>query len=234
MRINIVDSNSNICIGNGAEAKQEFNNGGVAIGDLTQALGQNAIAIGSSNGISENSTTAEGNNAIAIGAGVKSISQNGLGEIRIGNSKYNLYYYDGGPGWKVGSDMRDKINVASIDNALSFISQVDPIKFRYNNRRFYSPNNSLLDYDEQDYKQGKKADSYFNYGVSAQQVSKILKDVYGSEYYGNIISKETEADFYKIEDCYTINLVNFIPFLIGAIKEQQQQIDELKNKLGDK
>jgi hypothetical protein len=33
---------------------------------------------------------------------------------------------------------------------------------------------------------------------------------------------------------YTVNLVNFIPFLIGAIKEQQQQINELKNKLGDK
>lgn len=230
----MVNENSNICIGNGAQAKEAFNNGGIAIGNLTSALGQNSIALGSSNGSVTTKTTAEGDYSIAIGAGVVASAINGLGEIKIGNSQYNSCYYDGGTGWKIGSDIRDKINISPIQNSLNFISQITPIKFRYNYRKSYSEDNSLLTYNSEEHSKGKKAEKYFNYGVNAQEVGQLLTDIYGSEFYGNIISKNTEADWFKIEDAYTVNLVNFIPFLIGAIKEQQQQIDELKNKLGDK
>jgi hypothetical protein len=94
----MINENSNICIGNGAQAKETFNNGGIAIGNLTSAMGQNSIALGSSNGSVTTKTTAEGNYSIAIGAGVVASTINGLGEIKIGNSQYNSCYYDGGTG----------------------------------------------------------------------------------------------------------------------------------------
>jgi hypothetical protein len=90
-----------------------------------------------------------------------------------------------------------------------------------------------LDYDEDAHSKGSKAEKTFNYGVKAQDVASALKNIYGSEFYGNIISKQSEANFNKIENSYSVNLVNFIPFLIGAIKEQQAQIDELKKRLGE-
>lgn len=231
---NIMDNFNNIVIGNGAVATESADNGSIAIGNFAYAVGKNSIAIGSVNGTAPSNTQANGDHSIAIGTSVISNNINGLGEIKIGNGYFNAYYYDGGTGWKVGSDERDKIGITPIQKSLSLITNIDPIRFRYNYRRSYSKNQSLLDYDVESYLNKSKAEKEFNYGVSAQQVASTLKNIYGSEYYGNIITKTVEANVNKIEDCYSINLVNFIPFLIGAIKEQQQQIDELKSKLGDK
>ena len=88
-----------------------------------------------------------------------------------------------------------------------------------------------MDYDEEAHSKGSKAEKTFNYGVKAQDVADALKNIYGSEFYGNIISKQSEADFNKIDNSYSVNLVNFIPFLIGAIKEQQKQIEDLKSQV---
>lgn len=227
------DKSLNIKLGTGIKVKENFQNFGIAIGHFSVAQGQNAIAIGSggSNGVSP--AIANGDYAIAIGVNTEANNINGLGEIKIGNPRFNSYYYDGGTGWKVGSDVRDKINIKPINNCLDFISSVEPIKFRYNFRKSYSESNSILDYDEDAHSKGSKAEKTFNYGVKAQDVASVLKSIYGSEFYGNIISKQSEANFNKIDNSYSVNLVNFIPFLIGAIKEQQVQIDELKKRLGE-
>ena len=229
--ISIRDKYSNIKIGAGIKVAEIDNNGSIAIGNFCESVGRNSIAIGGSCGAIEDFTRAKGDFSIAIGSSITANAENGLGEIKIGSDIYNQYYYDGGTGWKVGSDIRDKIAIKSMDNCLEFIKMIDPISFRYNYRRSYSNNNSLLNYNEDEHKKATKAEKTFNYGVSAQEVAESLKQVYGTEFYGNIISKKTEANLSKIEDCYTINLTNFIPFLIGAIKEQQQQIDELKKQL---
>lgn len=231
---NYIDNYSNIKLGVGIQVKPLWNNGAIAVGNFSESVGRNSIAIGSANGTISSPTKAMGDFAIAIGSAVEANTINGLGEIKIGSEQYNQYYYDGGTGWKVGSDVRDKISIKPINECLKFITNIQPISFRYNYRKSYSEFNSLLDYDKTEHIKGTKAEHSFNYGVSAQEVSCILKDIYGTEYYGNIISKKTESSEQKIEDCYTINLTNFIPFLIGAIKEQQEQIDELKNRLGDK
>lgn len=231
---NILDENSNIVIGCGASASNTWNNGGIAIGNFAESKGINSIAIGSANGLAPSTTQALGDHSIAIGTSTIAHTINGLGEIKIGSQYFNSTYYDGGTGWQVGSDIRDKTSITLIDKSLDLIKQINPIKFRYNYRRSYSSNNSLLNYDKEAHQKGSKAEKTFNYGVKAQEVASVLKDIYGTEYYGNIIDKHTEENPYSAEDYYTINLVNFIPFLIGAIKEQQQQIDELKNKLGDK
>lgn len=225
------DESLNIKLGTGIQVKQSAQNFGIAIGHFSAAKGQNAIAIGSggSNGVSP--AIANGDYAIAIGVNTEANNINGLGEIKIGNPRFNSYYYDGGTGWKVGSDVRDKINIKPINNCLDFISAVEPIKFRYNFRKSYSASNSILDYDEEAHSKGSKAEKTFNYGVKAQDVADALKNIYGSEFYGNIISKQSEADFNKIDNSYSVNLVNFIPFLIGAIKEQQKQIEDLKSQV---
>ena len=227
------DESLNIKLGTGIEVKQDFQNFGIAIGHFSVAKGQNAIAIGSGGSHGVFPATANGDYAIAIGVNTEANNINGLGEIKIGNPRFNSYYYDGGTGWKVGSDVRDKINIKPISNCLDFISSVEPIKFRYNFRKSYSESNSILDYDEDAHSKGSKAEKTFNYGVKAQDVANALKNIYGSEFYGNIISKQSEANFNKIDNSYSVNLVNFIPFLIGAIKEQQAQIDELKKRLGE-
>lgn len=229
----IRDKYGNIKVGVGIKVAPKDNNGSIAIGSFCESIGRNSIAIGGSCGSVPDSTKATGDFSIAIGSAITAGTQNGLGEIKIGSEIYNQYYYDGGSGWKVGSDIRDKISIKPINECLQFITNIEPISFRYNYRRSYSKNNSLLSYDAKEHEQATKAEKTFNYGVSAQEVASILKDIYGTEYYGNIISKKTEAGLSKIEDYYTINLTNFIPFLIGAIKEQQQQIDELKKALGE-
>ena len=227
----IRDKYSNIKIGAGIQVAEIDNNGSIAIGNFCESTGRNSIAIGGACGSVKDFTRATGDFAIAIGSAVTATTENGLAEIKIGSELYNQYYYDGGTGWKVGSDIRDKISIKSIDSCLDFIKMVDPISFRYNYRRSYSRNNSLLNYDSEEHNRATKAEKTFNYGVKAQEVAEALKEVYGTEFYGNIISKKTEANHSKIEDIYTINMTNFIPFLIGAIKEQQKQIDELKKQL---
>ena len=227
------DNYGNIALGVGIQVKEVENNGAVALGNFSESTGRNSIAIGSANGSVEGPTKATGDFAIAIGSSIEASTVNGLGEIKIGSPQYNQYYYDGGTGWKVGSDIRDKISIKPIDNCLQFVNGINPIKFQYNYRKSYSIHNSLLDYDVEQHKKGTKSEKVFNYGVSAQEVANRLKNIYGTEFYGNIISKKVEATEEKIEDSYTINLTNFIPFLIGAIKEQQQQIEELKNKLNN-
>lgn len=229
----IIDKYSNILLGAGALSKEEENNGAIALGNFAESVGRNSIAIGSANGNVEGVTKATGDFAIAIGSAIEASTVNGLGEIKIGSNQYNQYYYDGGTGWKVGSDIRDKINISRIPSALQFINTVQPIRFRYNYRRSYSETNSLLNYDKELHNKGAKANTHFSYGVSAQEVAQALEKIYGSKDYGQIVFQQEESNFETIEDSYTINLVNFIPFLIGAINEQQQLIKNLESRIAD-
>jgi hypothetical protein len=228
-----IDKYSNVVIGAGAIAKESENNGAIALGNFSESTGRNSIAIGSANGEVEGVTKATGDFAIAIGTAVEASTVNGLGEVKIGSEQYNHYYYDGGTGWKIGSDVRDKINITPIPRALDFINSIEPIRFRYNYRRSYSKYNSLLMYDKEEHAKATKAETKFNYGVKAQEVADALQSIYGSEAYGQIVFKQEKASLEGIEDCYTINMTNFIPFLIGAIREQQQQIDVLQQRVNE-
>jgi flagellar biosynthesis chaperone FliJ len=221
-----------ISLGAGAQTCLIPSGSSISIGQFTEATGKQSIAIGSggnTKGIYP--AKALGDFSIAIGSSTVANNINGLGEIKIGSNTLNLWYYDGGTGWKVGSDIRDKINISNINNSLNFILSVDPIRFRYNYRKVYSKVNSLLDYNKEEHAKATKAEKTFNYGVKAQQVANSLKDIYGSEFYGNIISKHEESTSMGYEDAYSINMTNFIPFLIGAIKEQQETIKELEARI---
>ena len=224
--------NSGIFLGAGAQTCVEPGGSSISIGQFAKSIGKQSIAIGSGgtiNGVYP--AKALGDYAIAIGSSTVANNVNGLGEIKIGCSTLNLWYYDGGTGWKVGSDVRDKINISNITNSLSFINSVDPIRFRYNYRKVYSSVHSLLDYNKEEHQKALKAEKTFNYGVKAQQVAESLKEIYGSEFYGNIISKHEENTPKGYADSYSVNLTNFIPFLIGAIREQQEIINNLESRI---
>lgn len=221
-----------INLGAGAQSCQTPGGFAISIGVFAEAMGKQSIAIGnggSSWGI--HPAKALGDFSIAIGSSTTANNVNGLGEIKIGSSILNLWYYDGGTGWKVGSDVRDKINISNINNSLQFILSIDPIRFRYNYRKSYSKTHSLLNYNVAEHEKATKAEKNFNYGVKAQQVAETLKQIYGSEFYGNIISKQEENTPGGYADCYTINMTNFVPFLIGAIREQQQIIKNLETRI---
>lgn len=71
-------------------------------------------------------------------------------------------------------------------------------------------------------------------GLIAQEVIQAMQEVYSSDNYANIVND----NFYdltekpeNVENQYTLAYSNLIPFLVGAIKEQQAQIEELKKEI---
>lgn len=230
----ILDNRNNLIIKTPGRKVDEGNINSVVISNHSNSQGENSIAIGLGNSLSEKGAESKGKYSIAIGTNSEAISLHNMGNISIGAPHCTTSYYNSGSGWMVNADNRDQINVSNIQTALPLILNINPIKFRYNYRTTYSDKNSLLDYNVENYQKLTNADKYFHYGFSAQELSTLLKDIYGTEYYGNILDKKTEASIKKIEDCYFINLTNLIPFLVKAIQEQQIQINELKNMLEGK
>ena len=182
--------------------------------------GEHMIIIGHDNSFSDAQRR-----GIIIGNGLYSNAQWTQAKIIIGDSGFSKYF--DGTNWQTGSDLRDKINVNPINNSLEIINSIEPIKFNYNRRKTYSKNSSLKDYDVEDYKNKTKADKEYTFGFSAQSVAAAIKKYYGDEQYGGIITHEFEEN----EDAYYMTNEGLIPFLVGAIQEQQKQIDELKTKL---
>lgn len=143
-------------------------------------------------------------------------------KILIGSNVFNKYF--DGTNWVTGSDIRDKIEINPLQNSLNIINSIEPISFKYNRRRNYSKNNSLVDYDTEAYSNKTLAEKNFSLGFSAQSVAKAIEEYYGDECYGGIITH----DYEDTKDAYYMTNEGLIPFLVGAIQEQQKQIDKLQ------
>jgi hypothetical protein len=135
----------------------------------------------------------------------------------------NLYYNDGNVGigtttpihkldvngsirsttTLVVSDKRLKKDILPIENALDKILALNGITYNWN----------------KDFDSTKKLDNNNHIGLIAQDVEKILSQVVSTESEGLQIKSVSYSDI--------------IPVLIEAIKEQQNQINELKNQLKD-
>ena len=98
------------------------------------------------------------------------------------------------------SDKRLKDNIKPLDNALDKISKISGVEFDWNDTR-----------DED----GKPLHSYKGHdvGVIAQEIEEVLPEVV-----------TTRDNGYK-----AVKYEKIVPLLIEAIKEQQKQIEELKN-----
>lgn len=218
----------------------------IAVGYFTNASGVMSSAIGYS-------ATSNGNYSTAVGSGAV-ISSTETSTIRLGGDdvsalkcKVNL---------SVTSDIRDKANIQAMNNCLNFINELTPIQYVGNPRSYYFPDpenrteeeSQLLStygmchYDKEAHAAGTKKGSRKRVGLSAQEVVKALIDIYGTSDYANLVNdnfhdipeNERPTD---IENQLTVSYSEFIPFLIGCIKELdqkcqvlQQQISELQNK----
>ncbi len=103
-------------------------------------------------------------------------------------------------GWSTLSDGRFKKNISDFNLGLSFITKLNPKSYAYNN------NDNGIVYN----------------GLIAQEVEKTLQDL-GVNFSG--LCLPTTKD-----DHYSIRYGDFVIPLINAVKEQQQQIEELKKQ----
>ena len=104
-----------------------------------------------------------------------------------------------------------KKNISPIENALAYVQQLEPKKFQYDTNRY-----SKL-----------KLPNGQQYGFMAEDVQKVLPELVSSESQSYMVGKNR----YQTTTLKNTDLESLIPILVGAIKEQQQQIEELKRQL---
>jgi hypothetical protein len=103
-------------------------------------------------------------------------------------------------GWTTVSDERDKTEIAPLPIGLDFVSQLNPISYRFKESR---------DSDE--------AVGPTRYGFSAQQVLEVEGD-------SPVVVDTEDLDKLKITDA------SLIPILVQAIKDLKAEIDEIKSR----
>ena len=147
----------------------------------------------------------------------------------------------------VTSDERDKTDITEInDNVMEFLKKIKAIRYVFNPRNLYIEEENLSEeekenkmkfglckYDKEAHAAGTKKGSRVRIGVSAQQVQSALKEVFGDSSYANLINDNFfDLDPNEIpegiENQLSANYEGFIPFLIKAVQELSDQIDNLK------
>jgi hypothetical protein len=98
-----------------------------------------------------------------------------------------------------GSDKRIKENIKPIENSLDKVLKISGNTFKWTHEY----------YDKQD----KELFKEFDVGVIAQEIQEVLP----------------QATHLRSDGILAVNYVKIIPLLIEAIKEQQKQIEELRN-----
>lgn len=104
-----------------------------------------------------------------------------------------------------------KKNIAPLQNALSYVQQLEPKMYEYDTQRF----NKL------------KLPAGPQYGFLAEEVQKVLPNLVSSQSQSYMVAKNT----YRSTTLKNTDLESLIPLLVAAIKEQQEQINELKQQL---
>ena len=111
--------------------------------------------------------------------------------------------------WATSSDMRVKENINTIENSLLKITNLNPVSFKYT----------------QEYVEQNKGYQGTYFGFLAQEVEKVLPEIVTE-------TKETVGGK-TIEDFLLLNQGELIPVMVGAIKEQQDQIESLQKQIGE-
>lgn len=101
-----------------------------------------------------------------------------------------------------------------------------------NNRKKYG----LSDYDTEAHEKGLKKGNRKRVGISAQQVEEVLKKLYDTDNYANIVN-DNFHDLNDIpegvESVKSANYEGFIPFLIGAVQELSQKVNDLEIEINE-
>jgi hypothetical protein len=109
------------------------------------------------------------------------------------------------------SESELKKNTTPITGALSYVNQIEPITYQY---------------DQQAIK-NTKLPTGMQYGFNTASVKSVLPGVVKTE---SILYPAGKNQF-RSADVSKVDMQSLIPVLLGAIKEQQQQIDALKTEL---
>jgi len=105
------------------------------------------------------------------------------------------------------SESELKTNVTPITSALSAVNQLNPVTYQY-----IAP------------VQGLKMPGGTQYGFLSGNVQSVLPGVVKTRSYLYPAGKNTQRSV----DVQTVDMQSLVPVLLGAIKEQQAQIDALK------
>ncbi len=213
-------------------------NAAMALGCQSNATGGNSTALGCYSGVSANNSTALGYYA----------STSNANSIQLGNAS-SLSSITSKVAITVTSDERDKADITTMeDGALEFLGKVTPIRYVFNGRELYIDEDNLSDeerskkekyglcaYDRMEHGKGTKKGSRTRVGVSAQNVQHALKTIYGNESFANLVNNNL-FDFDPneipegVESQLAVNYEGFIPFLIKAVQELAEKIEQLQGK----
>jgi len=208
---------NNVAIGPFVMCGASFGTGNVGIGSCalcTTFNGNNNTAIGANAGryIEGSSNVMIGYNAGATPSASGScclIISNNVGALIFGDFSTNCIYNGGDTAnWDVSSDCRIKESVTGITNALSTISNLNPISFDYT-----SGYTATRNWDE-----NKRVG---NHGFLAQEFETVFPKYVGCTQ-GEIASGSTVSDF------RSINTSHLVPILVKAIQELEARIQALE------
>ncbi len=107
------------------------------------------------------------------------------------------------------SDIRSKENIRALDSSLTKIKGLTPVKYDY--KKDYFPDLSAF---PELSKYIDPADRLNRTGLIAQEAKDVIPEI---------------VSYDKVKDTYGIDYVALIPYLIGAIQDQQSQIEILRN-----
>jgi hypothetical protein len=136
----------------------------------------------------------------------KAFRVNNTGTLSIRSAGDIVAYY---------SDERLKTNLGNITNAVDKVKKLNG---------FYYTNNDLA--QEFGY-----TEEQVQVGVSAQEVENVMPEVVKPAPFDLGVNEDGSTYSISGDDYKTVKYEKLVPLLIEAIKEQQKQIDELKNQL---
>lgn len=107
-----------------------------------------------------------------------------------------------------------KKNVRPVKNALAYLQQLEPKKFEYDTGKYAK----------------LKLPAGQHYGFLVEDVRKVLPELVSTRSQSYQVGKNT----YQTASYQNYDLESLIPILVAAIREQQEQIEELKRQLAEK
>ena len=121
--------------------------------------------------------------------------------------------------WTVGSDKRDKTDIEPFNHGLSWITKLNPVTYRWDNRTFYD--NGIPD--------GSKKESKLHVGLLAQDELEVEREHgYGDTPDNMLISHVSEDG-----NQYGMQYSKLVPVLINAVKELSAEVEQLKSQLNN-
>ncbi|MBK8846852.1 MAG: tail fiber domain-containing protein [Bacteroidetes bacterium] len=217
-------SNASEIIGVKADALRTQGYAGLSYGVKCSATGGSLT--GTNYGCYSTSANAGINYGVYGHANIGSIASYGIyGIVNLQNCTTGTCpsaagYFNGGV-YSVGgyfgpSDSILKKNVSELKNSLALLNQLSPKMYEYDNSKI--PQLNLA--------------KGLQYGLISQDVEKVLPEIVSTIFEpdqldddGTIINK---GEYYK-----ALNYIELIPILIAGIKEQQTQIEDLKNQISN-